>query len=67
LLVPSIVRSRDGRIPPLSFNPMKRRFVRLDRAPLILSIAAAMWAVAVALTGGFVLEAGALRVSSHSP
>lgn len=45
----------------------RRRFVRTGRALLILSLAAAMWAVAVALTGGFVLEAEALRVSSHSP
>jgi hypothetical protein len=36
----------------------RRRFVRTGRALLILSLAAAMWAVAVALTGGFVLEAG---------
>jgi hypothetical protein len=45
----------------------RRRFVGAGRALLILSLAAAMWAVAVALTGGFVLEAEALRVSSHSP
>jgi len=44
-----------------------RRLIRLRRMLLALSVVAAGWAVAVALTGGFGFRHGAFRLSSRNP
>jgi len=44
-----------------------RRAIRLRRMLLALSVVAAGWAVAVALTGGFGFRLGAFRLSSRNP
>jgi hypothetical protein len=43
------------------------RLIRLRRVLLALSVVAAGWAVAVALTGGFGFRHGAFRISSRNP